>query len=402
LKSAYLNTLHQTNPLLSSRNKISKDPNNTKWVRDTTTFGQKILRAQGWEPGQYLGVKDAPHSELHTAANSSYIRVLLKDDNLGLGFQKAKEDEVTGLDVFQDLLGRLNGKSEQVIESEQQARWALKTSFYVQQKFGSMRFVPGGWLVGDQVQELLNKTAQLAVEESPSVEEKPSKKRKKPEDEEENILETDDAKSRKKSRKEKKERKRELKRLEESDSGSAREMHPLNLDKESNKAAKKEKKKKKRDKNTEADGSASVQESGSDEQTETSKSKRRKKDKDRVSAREEDKGGVEESRSDGKNSKKEKKKRRKDESSANQISDNDPTQSANESTPARETAASTPGGTGTSTPRSIPGSRHFVRSRFIAQKKQAVLDTAALNQVCHLTYKTVKVRLPTNRNRFSW
>ncbi|KAG6024065.1 hypothetical protein E4U41_001866, partial [Claviceps citrina] len=134
-----------------NRSRINKDPNNTKWTRDTTTFGQKILRAQGWQPGQFLGAQDAAHSELHTAANASYIRVALKDDMKGLGFNKAKDEQVTGLDVFSDLLSRLNGKSEESIEGERQARLEVKTHRYVEAKWGPMRFVRGGLLVGDEM-----------------------------------------------------------------------------------------------------------------------------------------------------------------------------------------------------------------------------------------------------------
>ena len=165
------------NTSLYSRGKINKDPNNTKWTRDTTTFGQKMLRAHGWQPGQFLGAQDAAHSGLHTAANASYIRVSVKDDVKGLGWSKSKEDEVTGLDVFSDLLSRLNGKSEESLEGERQARLIMKTNQYVEQKYGPMRFVRGGFLIGDSMKELMGE--ETPAEEASNATKKEKKKRMK-------------------------------------------------------------------------------------------------------------------------------------------------------------------------------------------------------------------------------
>ncbi len=136
-----------------SKRKLGNDPNNTKWSRNTESFGQKFLRAQGWEPGQYLGAKDSAHSQWHTEANSSHIRVTLKDDLLGLGAKRNNGDECTGLDAFQHLLGRLNGKSEDALETERKAREDIKLNLYVERKLGTIRFVKGGWLVGDQLMD---------------------------------------------------------------------------------------------------------------------------------------------------------------------------------------------------------------------------------------------------------
>ena len=138
--------------------KLSHDPNNTKWTRDTGGFGHKIMTAQGWQPGEYLGVKDAAHAEFHTAANASHIRVFVKDDNLGLGAKKGSglaQGECTGLDAFQALLGRLNGKDEDELVKEQKSREALKRAIYSEHKWGSVRFVKGGFLIGDKIQKLI-------------------------------------------------------------------------------------------------------------------------------------------------------------------------------------------------------------------------------------------------------
>lgn len=121
------------------------------------------MRSQGWTPGEYLGAKDAAHAEFHTAANASHIRVTIKDDNLGLGAKRGSGQgpgECTGLDVFQGLLSRLNGKDEAIIAQEQKSREDLKRAIYTERKWGMIRFVPGGVLVGDKIQDLIDGEAQ--------------------------------------------------------------------------------------------------------------------------------------------------------------------------------------------------------------------------------------------------
>ncbi|KAL6357934.1 hypothetical protein LRP88_08112 [Fusarium phalaenopsidis] len=345
------------------RRKINKDPNNTKWTRDTNTFGQKILRAQGWQPGQFLGAENAPHSELHTAANASYIRVVLKDDMKGLGFSRAKEDEVTGLDVFQDLLSRLNGKTEDQVVEDQQARLAVKTHHFVEQRYGPMRFVYGGLLVGDEMKEKDEEEAKTPKDEDEDVvmesapatkeskKEKKSKKRKASEDDEDSSSRESDSKSK---------RRKEERKLKENDSSA---------DTDDAKAKKKDKKSKK-DKSRKK--SAEVSEEESEERSKKRKSKSKDKSRSPEDS-EEDKVKDKKSKKDKKDKKD--KKRKKEEATSESSS----TVATQESTPVPSipgTGVTTP--SGTSTPR---GSRNFVRSRFIAQKRQAVLDTKALNQI---------------------
>ena len=118
-----------------------------------------MLLSQGWKPGRLLGAVDAPHAHLHSDANASHIRVAVKDDNLGLGAKRGSGvnvGECTGLDVFQGLLGRLNGKSEVLLEKEQRSRDDLKRAVYTEQRWGALRFVSGGVLVGDKIEKLIN------------------------------------------------------------------------------------------------------------------------------------------------------------------------------------------------------------------------------------------------------
>ncbi|KAI9772251.1 MAG: telomerase inhibitor [Geoglossum simile] len=140
------------------RTKISHDPNNTSWSRSTTNFGHKILTAQGWAPGTLLGAKNAPHAQFHSAASAFHIRVALKDDNLGLGARRGTgqaEGECTGLSAFQGLLGRLNGKTEEEAGDEQKAREGIRREMGVEKRWGLIRFVKGGFLVGDKIEELI-------------------------------------------------------------------------------------------------------------------------------------------------------------------------------------------------------------------------------------------------------
>ena len=155
-----IDEIHRLLILTSNRRaKFSHDPNNTNWTRSESKYGQRILQAQGWKPGDYLGAQDANRAKYHTAANSSHIKVFLREENLGLGARLGAaggEWQTTGLDGFQDLLGRLNGKSGAEIEASQKSRADVQRKIYAEQRFGGLRFVSGGLLVGDQIVEKSN------------------------------------------------------------------------------------------------------------------------------------------------------------------------------------------------------------------------------------------------------
>jgi len=335
--------------------KLSHDPNNTKWTRDTGGFGHKIMTSQGWRPGEYLGVKDASHAEFHTAANASHIRVTIKDDNLGLGAKKGSgvgEGECTGLDVFQNLLGRLNGRDEDEMAKEQRSREDLKRAIYTERKWGSIRFVPGGFLIGDKIQDLVegeaerirllgqkkstaedndfSASSQEEVPEVVAVKIKKSKKKKKADillqDEAAMILETS-----------------------------------LPIDRESKKC-----KKRQRAEETEADAAE-----------ETARLKKEKKEKKK---RKKEKAAAEALIAEKNDSTKPKKKSKREEGSrsAHASTLTTPVVSGGESVGRSSTSTPIPT---TYTPPTQSLGRHAVRSRNIAQKRLAVMDMASLNQI---------------------
>ena len=142
---------------LDSRFKLSHDPNNTAWSRSATKYGQRILQSHGWTPGDLLGAGGATYSDLRSGARASHLRIAIKDDNLGLG---AKHDathngaEITGLDRFQDLLGRLNGRSSPGSKKDEIQKSTLRSSTYINQRWGHTSFVNGGLLVQDDLKKL--------------------------------------------------------------------------------------------------------------------------------------------------------------------------------------------------------------------------------------------------------
>ncbi|KAG9661924.1 hypothetical protein KCU69_g14787, partial [Aureobasidium melanogenum] len=134
------------------RSKIGTDPNNNNWAKATDSFGHKILASQGWKPGDTLGAKDANHASHYTVGSNSHIRVLLKDDNLGLGAARGGNNaETFGLSLYSGLLGRLNGKSEAEVEKQQTAQRDVELALYQGRKYGNINFISAGFLVGDKM-----------------------------------------------------------------------------------------------------------------------------------------------------------------------------------------------------------------------------------------------------------
>ncbi|KAL6869171.1 telomerase inhibitor [Amphichorda felina] len=359
-----------------SRRKLNHDPNNTKWSRDTKTFGQKILRAQGWQPGEFLGAQNSAHAELHTAASASYIRVSLKDDVKGLGFSKRKEDEIAGLDEFSDLLSRLNGKTEAAVEEEKQARMVVKMNAYVQARYGAMRFVRGGLLVGDElkVEEKVeeevaegeeeegesdststSEKAAPAVKDTAEAETKKDKKSKKrkaeslDEDEDDSSAKDSDEKSKK--------------RRKESKKGKKRSAEGSDDDTENLKSKKKDKKSKsKKSKSSSSEDDDEEADSAERSSKRKSKSKRdRSKSAESSDSDDDSKSKSKRERKEEKREKKERKRQKKEEKKRKK----------------REAEIATP--VVAAPPRPLNPLR--VRSRFLAAKREAMMNDNALNKI---------------------
>ena len=103
-----------------------------------------------------MGARNKPYTR---AKDASYIRVSLKGDNLGLGAKSGVNVPTTGLDAFQGLLGRLNGKQDDELEKEQRTRDELRRAVYTENRWGTLRFISGGFLVGDKTEEIASDKA---------------------------------------------------------------------------------------------------------------------------------------------------------------------------------------------------------------------------------------------------
>ncbi|ESZ97981.1 hypothetical protein SBOR_1652 [Sclerotinia borealis F-4128] len=362
--------------------KLSLDPNNTRWSGNTDSFGHRMMKSQGWTPGEYLGVKDAAHAEFHTAANASHIRVVIKDNNLGLGAKIGSgvgPGECTGLDVFQNLLGRLNGKEEAVIEEEQKGREDLKRAIYAERKWGSIRFVKGGVLVGDKIQDLIDGEKERVkvlegkgktVEEDSSSEESDSSSDEEEEEEKtpEPVAEKKKSSSkRKREEQEDEEKKSSKKSKKEKKSKQRKGEGEDDKDKTETKKSKKSKKdRKSKSKSTSESEAESLDEAAIKvHKKEKKEKKRREKEAAATGA------DIEETTSTSKSSKKKSKKDKHKSSSTSESS-------TKENTPVVTEPKAKP------TPMGI----RSIRARHIAQKRMASMDVASLNQIFMIKSQT--------------
>ncbi|KAK6455072.1 uncharacterized protein RJT20DRAFT_54639 [Scheffersomyces xylosifermentans] len=104
------------------KQRFGLDPRNTNWSNDKSRFGHQYLERMGWEPGKGLGLVEH--------AMTTHVKVTLKEDNVGLGAKLAKrskkgddlEGDSVGLDVFQRILGRLNGKEDEITDELERQR----------------------------------------------------------------------------------------------------------------------------------------------------------------------------------------------------------------------------------------------------------------------------------------
>lgn len=335
---------------MSSRSKISNDPQNTHWANNTERFGHKILASQGWKAGDTLGAKDAAHEAHYTQASQSHIRVFLKDDNLGLGAKRGSERaENFGLAGLESILGRLNGREEEV-KKEEARREEIEKRAYVFRKFGSMNFISGGFLVGDKLVPRSEVKLEPKIKEEPDSDDGAGKKRKR-----EAADATEDGSSDQKL-------KRKKKSMDLRDEAEKQEKKSKKEKKEKKDKKDKSSKKIKKEKNSSDPEPMSddAPTPASDPEPLTDKARRKAEKK----ARKEEKKLKKALKKAAKAAKKS-----KDDDSSSESSDDDTTPSS--SVPA----------TGASTPSFVPRGVQTARHRHIMMKKRASMDPQALKEV---------------------
>ncbi|CAR21774.1 telomerase inhibitor [Lachancea thermotolerans CBS 6340] len=316
-----------------NKQKLGLDPRNTAWSNDTSRFGHKHLEKMGWRPGSGLGMM--PN------ATTTHVKVSIKDDNLGLGAKLRKKDkadefdsgECAGLDAFQRLLGRLNGKEDSVSNELD----IQKKQNIINGKWG-IHFVKGDVLASTW--DAKTKTLKLYSNES-------TKRKLDSEDEE-----YPSSRESKRSKKSKESRKSDKKKdVSEEDKETvkkgdkSRKDKDKKLKKDGDTKDKKEKrvKKEKKDKKDKKDKHKM-------KKTEDKKQKHKKSEKDR----------------DEKHKNKKDKKREYKSSKSNKVS----RESMLKPRDPQENAIA---------------SRLSVRSKWIKQKRAAVMDAQALNEIFMVT-----------------
>ncbi|KAF3929090.1 hypothetical protein ABW20_dc0106509 [Dactylellina cionopaga] len=339
----------------SKKRKISHDPNNTTWTR-SEGFGHRMLTSQGWAPGTILGPD--PNNPHHTLASQTGIKVMLKDDTLGIGCRGSQEDTCTGLGDLQSLLGRLNGKSDESVKNEEDAR----RNTWIQGRYG-MRFVKGEVLESTWVTKGLkrNERAAEASEDTEMVDSS---------DEETKSSESDS---------------------EDEDSSEGSRQKSEKAKREKSKKDEKKKKKAKGKKKSTASESEDEEESSSSS-TKESKSDKAKRRVDRALRKAERLAKRE--RKATKRLRKEEKRRAKAEKKILKSAIANSFPSSTVSTPpalpsTEPEAISKPEKKAKSLPNSLPTSgtstpmtgRQALRSKWIAQKRMSVMDAKALNEI---------------------
>lgn len=313
-----------------------------------------MLLSQGWAPGATLGAPNAAYKQHLTQASQSHIRVAMRADNLGLGAKTGSGQEAgecVGLDAFQAMLGRLNGKSEEVLGKEQEVRNDMKLRAHVERK-GMVRFVYGGRLVGDDHENEEQGEAQTTATASEAEKPKTKEKRKQK------------AKS----------------QVAEQNSSAADATGPADGSRAERKKSKKRKKAAEGDVETTGTTSptdiASVEaspdaESGSED--EKTRKARRKAEKAEKRER--------------KRLRREAKEAERADSSADQ-DDAITTIPAAPQHAQKEVLTVQLPSSGTASPAAVSGRHMSVRSRYIAAKRRAVMDPQALKEVCQVSYVT--------------
>lgn len=259
-----------------TKQRFGSDPRNTAWSNNTERFGRRYLESQGWAPGKGLGMVEH--------ATTSHVKVSIKTDNTGLGAllaKKQKKDEFdsgecAGLDVFQRILGRLNGKEQQISDELERRR----IDNIINGKWG-IHFVKG-----EVLQSTWDKSKRTTktVEETSGESSGESKKRRLETEKETEKSE----KSEKKLKKQKKEEKKEKKEKKEKEKKDKKEKKEKEKKEKKDKDKKDKKEKTKKDKKEKTEKSEKKDKKNKEEITRDSMLKPLESEKtvaDRLSAR---------------------------------------------------------------------------------------------------------------------
>lgn len=317
------------------------------------------MAAQGWKAGETLGAKDAAHESHYTQASQSHIRVFLKDDNLGLGAKRGSERaENFGLAGLESILGRLNGREEEV-KKEEARREEIEKRAYVFRKFGSMNFISGGFLVGDK---LVPRTEVKLEPTEPKIKEEPD---------------SDDGAGKK--------RKREVTDAAEdgtSEQKLKRKKKSMDLRDEAGKQDKKVKKEKKdkKDKKDKSSKKIKKEKASSDPEPMSDDAPTPASDPEPLTDKARRKA-EKKARKEEKKLKKALKKAAKEAKKSKESADESSSESEDDDT----TPSSSVPATGTSTPSFVPRGVQTARHRHIMMKKRASMDPQALKEVCGRT-----------------
>jgi Pin2-interacting protein X1 len=256
---------------------------------------------------------------------------------MGLGAQRKGNNDQFGLDMYQGLLGRLNGKSDTELQKEEAGRRDVRLAILSGQRYGSTRFVSGGFLVGEKVEKTLEDALSLTSENNLHVTtsedslSSESKKRKRSDQES-----TKDASSKSKS---------SMKKQKAITEGLAEDKSEKD---------KKERRRKRREEEAGTSSKEEPSEATSDIVEVDDKTERKRQKAERKAQRQ------------AKRMKKEERRRQKAGESTNPSSSDD------------STDASTPQATNVA---HVVLGRNLVRQRYIQQKRRACMDQSALNEI---------------------
>lgn len=121
------------------------------------------MLSQGWTPGSSLGAKYSVHRACTTDGNASKDRAKLRKGNYLVGSisrESYDEGKCTGLDIFQGILGRLNGKTEAQPEEDEQSTRKKSAAALFSRRWESLCFISGGFLEDIKHQEPPKRAAQ--------------------------------------------------------------------------------------------------------------------------------------------------------------------------------------------------------------------------------------------------